>query len=487
MLYRSSRNDALAASPSEAIVRGLAPDGGLYTPDAIPAVDWRALMALDYNHLAAKVIAALLPDFSEADLLSLITSAYADKFTTPALAPTVPVGEDLLLELYHGPTSAFKDVALCLLPYLMRSADIKCGGEGDILILTATSGDTGKAALEGFRDVPGVRIMVFYPSEGVSPVQRAQMVTQEGANVKVCAVRGNFDDAQSAVKAIFEQVADKPRLSSANSINIGRLVPQVVYYFSAYFDAVRLGRIAPGDKLDYAVPTGNFGDILAGFLAGEMGLPVGRLICASNKNNILTDFIRTGVYDCRREFYRTASPSMDILISSNLERLLRILSGDASLVRSLMSALKTERVYRVPDSLRAEIQRRFWAGYCEDDGAKAAIGRVWREHGYLCDTHTAVALDVARQYKAACPDHAPVVVLSTASPYKFPAAVLSALGADGAGEDEFAMMDRLEQLTGVPMPAKLRGLRSRSILHRDLVSPDEMFDYVLTRSEEKQW
>ncbi len=487
MLYRSSRNDSLTASPSEAIVRGLAPDGGLYTPDAIPAVDWRALMALDYMHLAAKVIAALLPDFSEAELLPLITSAYADKFSTPALAPTVPVGDELLLELYHGPTSAFKDVALCLLPYLMRAADVKCGGEGDILILTATSGDTGKAALEGFRDVPGVRIMVFYPSDGVSPVQRAQMVTQEGANVKVCAVRGNFDDAQSAVKAIFEQVGDKPRLSSANSINIGRLVPQVVYYFSAYFDAVRLGRIAPGDKLDYAVPTGNFGDILAGFLAGEMGLPVGRLICASNKNNILTDFIRTGVYDCRREFYRTASPSMDILISSNLERLLRILSGDASLVRSLMSALRTERVYQVPDALRAEIQRRFWAGYCEDDGAKAAIGRVWREHGYLCDTHTAVALDVARQYKAACPDHAPVVVLSTASPYKFPAAVLSALDAELPEEDEFAMMDRLERLTGVPMPAKLRGLRSRPVLHRDLVSPDEMLDYVLTRSEERQW
>jgi len=313
------------------------------------------------------------------------------------------------------------------------------------------------------------------------------MATQEGANVKVCAVRGNFDDAQSAVKAIFEQVGDRPRLSSANSINIGRLVPQVVYYFSAYFDAVRLGRIAPGDKLDYAVPTGNFGDILAGFLAGEMGLPVGRLICASNKNNILTDFIRTGVYDCRREFYRTASPSMDILISSNLERLLRILSGDASLVCSLMSALRTERVYQVPDALRAQIQRRFWAGYCEDEGAKAAIGRVWREHGYLCDTHTAVALDVARQYKAACPDHAPVVVLSTASPYKFPAAVLSALGEDGSAEDEFAMMDRLEQLTRVPMPAKLRGLRSRPVLHHDLVSPGEMLDYVLTRSEERQW
>lgn len=486
MIYRSSRNDALSATPSEAVVRGLAPDGGLYTPDRIPCIDWRALETLDYTHMAAKVISALLPDFSEEELVRLVSDAYRGKFGREDITPSVEVGNDILLELFHGPTSAFKDVALCLLPYLMRSAAVKCGDKEEILILTATSGDTGKAALEGFRDVPGIRIMVFFPDCGVSPVQRAQMVTQQGENVKVCAVKGNFDDAQSAVKAIFEQVKDKPHLSSANSINIGRLVPQVVYYFDAYFAAVRMGRIAPGDKLDYCVPTGNFGDILAGYIAGEMGLPVGRLVCASNKNNILTDFIRTGVYDCRREFYRTESPSMDILISSNLERLLRLMSGDAGLVSELMAKLKLTRCYTAPDALMEKIRAKFWAGCCEDTDAESAIGKLWREEKYLCDTHTAVAWDVARQYKAACPDHAPVVILSTASPYKFPAAVLNAIGEHCDG-DEFDMMEKLEAVTGVPMPENLRSLRCRPVRHTDLTAPGDMLSYVLKKSEEEKW
>ena len=486
MIYRSSRNDSLTATPSEAIVRGLAPDGGLYTPDKIPCIDWRALRSLDYTHMAAKVISALLPDFSEEELLKLVSDAYRGKFGREDITPSVEVGDDILLELFHGPTSAFKDVALCLLPYLMRSAAVKCGDREEILILTATSGDTGKAALEGFRDVPGIRIMVFFPDCGVSPVQRAQMVTQQGENVKVCAVKGNFDDAQSAVKAIFEQVKDKPHLSSANSINIGRLVPQVVYYFDAYFAAVRMGRIALGDKLDYCVPTGNFGDILAGYIAGEMGLPVGRLVCASNKNNILTDFIRTGVYDCRREFYRTESPSMDILISSNLERLLRLMSGDAELVSELMSKLKNERCYTAPEALMEKLRAKFWAGCCLDADAEDAIGRLWRENKYLCDTHTAVAWDVAQQYKSACPDHAPVVILSTASPYKFPAAVLNSIG-EGCGGDEFDMMERLEAVTGVPMPENLRSLRSRPVRHTDLTAPGDMLSYVLEKSEEEKW
>ena len=486
MIYRSSRNDSLTATPSEAIVRGLAPDGGLYTPDKIPCIDWRALRSLDYTHMAAKVISALLPDFSEEELLKLVSDAYRGKFGREDITPSAPVGDDILLELFHGPTSAFKDVALCLLPYLMRSAAVKCGDREEILILTATSGDTGKAALEGFRDVPGIRIMVFFPDCGVSPVQRAQMVTQQGENVKVCAVKGNFDDAQSAVKAIFEQVKDKPHLSSANSINIGRLVPQVVYYFDAYFAAVRMGRIALGDKLDYCVPTGNFGDILAGYIAGEMGLPVGRLVCASNRNNILTDFIRTGVYDCRREFYRTESPSMDILISSNLERLLRLMSGDAELVSELMSKLKNERCYTAPEALMEKLRAKFWAGCCLDADAEDAIGRLWRENKYLCDTHTAVAWDVAQQYKSACPDHAPVVILSTASPYKFPAAVLNSIG-EGCGGDEFDMMERLEAVTGVPMPENLRSLRSRPVRHTDLTAPGDMLSYVLEKSEEEKW
>lgn len=486
MIYHSSRNDGLTASPSQAIVRGLAEDGGLFTMDAIPAIDWCALKDLDYTHMAAKIISALLPDFSEEELIGLVTNAYSGKFSTDYLTPTVAVGDDMLLELFHGPTSAFKDVALCLLPYLMRTAAVKCGDREDILILTATSGDTGKAALEGFRDVPGIRIMVFFPDQGVSPVQRAQMVTQQGSNVKVCAVKGNFDDAQSTVKSIFEQVKDKPHLSSANSINIGRLVPQVVYYFAAYFSAVKMGKIALGDKLDYCVPTGNFGDILAGYIAGEMGLPVGKLICASNKNNILTDFIRTGVYDCRREFYRTASPSMDILISSNLERLLRLMSGDAALVSGLMAKLKTERCYEAPAELMAKIREKFWAGCCEDDAAMADIGKIWSEQHYLCDTHTAVAWNVAQQYKSACPDHAPVVVLSTASPYKFPAAVLAAIGETCPG-DEFDMMEKLEDVTGVKMPENLRALRERAVRHNDLVAPADMLGYVLKKSEEEKW
>lgn len=485
MLYHSSRNDHITVSSAEAIIQGLAEDGGLFTMDAIPEIDWRALAGLSYNAMAARVMAALLPDFTAAELEGLVGAAYSGKFSTDPITPLREVGDELILELFHGPTSAFKDVALCLLPYLMRSAAKKTGSDEDILILTATSGDTGKAALEGFRDVEGIRIMVFYPDKGVSPVQRAQMVTQEGANVKVCAVDGNFDDAQSAVKAIFEAVKGRPRLSSANSINIGRLVPQVVYYFAAYFAAVGAGRIALGDPLDFVVPTGNFGDILAGYIAKGMGLPVGKLVCASNRNNVLTDFFRTGCYDCRREFFRTESPSMDILLSSNLERLLR-LNSSAETVARLMTELKTQRHYRADAALLGKLSESFWADFCDDAAARTRIATLWRENGYLCDTHTAVALEVAEHYRAAYRDHAPTVVLSTASPYKFPAAVLSALGED-CGGDEFAMMERLEAVTGVPMPENLRGLRSRPVRHRELCRPEAMLDYVLSKAEETTW
>ena len=350
-------------------------------------------------------------------------------------------------------------------------------------ILTATSGDTGKAALEGFRDVPGIDIAVFYPRDGVSPVQKAQMVTQEGGNVHVCAVDGNFDDAQSGVKQIFESVRDRG-LSSANSINIGRLVPQVVYYFSAYADLVKQGRLTPGAKLSFTVPTGNFGDILAGFIAGELGLPIGRLVCASNENNVLTDFLRTGTYDRRRSFYRTLSPSMDILISSNLERLLYLVSGDCELVASLMQQLKTDGFYTVPAELLEKIQSRFWAGCCGDEATEETIREVWERHSYLCDTHTAVAWNVARQYEKAADSPDPMVVLSTASPYKFPAAVLSAIGAKCDG-DEFDMMSALEKVTGVPMPANLRSLRERPVLHTGCVKPGKMRGYVLDLLEGK--
>ena len=483
MLYSSTRGSAPAVSSARAIVDGLAPDGGLYVmaPDALPKLDWRALKDLEYPALAARILSALLPDFSVEASEALVRRGYGGKFSDVRIAPLVDADGDLFLELFHGPTAAFKDVALCLLPHLMTASSVKCGHEGDILILTATSGDTGKAALEGFRDVDGIRILVFFPRDGVSAVQKAQMVTQAGRNVGVCSVIGNFDDAQTGVKRIF--AAAPEGLSSANSINIGRLVPQVVYYFSAYFDALRLGRIREGQALNYAVPTGNFGDILAGWLAAELGLPVGTLICASNANNVLTDFIDTGVYDRRRPFHKTLSPSMDILISSNLERLLYLLSGDSALVASLMAQLSSEGHYTAPDALMEKLRARFAAFCCDDAGTQAAIAEVWEKRHYLMDTHTAVAWRAAQDFGK---EHGPTVILSTASPYKFPAAVLSALG-NRPDCDEFEMMDALEKLTGVPMPANLRGLRERPVLHTDCVAPADMLDYVLRRKAEPSW
>ena len=487
MNYYSTRGTSPAVSSARAIVDGLAPDGGLYTmaPDSIPQLNLDELKSLDYCALAGRIVSALLPDFSQAEACDLVQRAYNNKFSSPLLAPVANCAEDMFLELFHGPTSAFKDMALCLLPYLMKASAEKCGQNDDILILTATSGDTGKAAMEGFCDVPGIRIIVFYPDAGVSAVQKQQMVSQQGKNVKVCAVKGNFDDAQSGVKRIFESAPDVPgtSLSSANSINIGRLVPQVVYYFSAYFAAVAAGRIAYGDKLNFSVPTGNFGDILAGYIAGEMGLPVGKLICASNSNNVLTDFINTGLYDRRRDFHKTISPSMEILISSNLERLLYLLSGDTALVASLMNQLKTEGFYQVPDELLEKIQSRFAAYCCDDAETQRSIKSVWDKQHYLCDTHTAVGWKAAQDFGKA---NGPCVILSTASPYKFPAAVLSALEIF-CEDDEFAMMELLEMETQVPMPENLRNLRQRPCLHNELVSPEEMPEYVLSKMSEKVW
>ena len=495
MIYQSTRNNDLKASSAQAILDGMARDGGLYSPATLAdlAFDWQALLSLSTQDMAAKILAALLPSFSEEEMGDLVRRAYAGKFEADELTPTVSVGDDTVLELFHGPTSAFKDVALSMLPVLMTAAREKCGVTDEILILTATSGDTGKAAMAGFRNVPGTRIMVFYPYGGVSPVQQAQMTTQDGDNVCVCAVRGNFDDAQTGVKRIFAAVEREGllagkgvRLSSANSINIGRLAPQVVYYFRAYADLALRGRIAVGDPVDFVVPTGNFGDILAGYFAREMGLPVGRLVCASNANHILTDFLTTGVYDRNRPFYKTVSPSMDILVSSNLERLLFLLSRDADLVAGLMKSLSETGTYAVPAALKEKLDGLFFAGCCDDLGTKRAIGQVWRTYGYLMDTHTAVAYDVAQRYKAACPDHGPVVILSTASPYKFPAAVLEALGED-PGDDELWAMARLEQITGVPLPQNLRSLKERPVRHRDVIEPGEMLSYVLKKAVQKEW
>lgn len=479
MLYHSTRSENHRADSAQAVLEGLAPDGGLYMPQSIPSFDWKACLSGSSQDMATQILSALLPDIP--DMKTLVNRAYTGKFETEDLTPTVSVGPFQVLELFRGPTSAFKDVALSMLPQLLTAAKDVKGVKEDILILTATSGDTGKAALEGFHDVPGIRICVFYPDGGVSQVQRAQMVTQEGSNVTVCAVRGNFDDAQTGVKNIFAacQGKDLPyRLSSANSINIGRLAPQIMYYFRSYRDLLDAGVITMGQEVNFSVPTGNFGDILAGYLAKLLGLPVGRLICASNANNVLTDFIRTGTYNRLRPLLKTTSPSMDILVSSNLERLLYLLSGDASLVSDLMRQLNQEGSYTVPAQLLEKIQSLFWAAYCDDARAEEIMGRVYREFGYLCDPHTASGWAASEDYVNSTGDNRPMVVLSTASPYKFPAAVLKAIGGDLSGS-EFDQMKRLETLSGVPTPKNLSILEGKPEKHTGVINKEDMLSFVL--------
>ena len=488
MNYQSTRNHRLQASSAAAVLEGIAADGGLYIRDDLSTMnfDWKGLLGEDSLTMSARILSALLPDIP--DMETLVKQGYEGKFETDELTPLAQVGDRYVLELFRGPTSAFKDVALSLLPRLITSAKTVCGVDDEIVILTATSGDTGKAALEGFHDVPGTRIIVFYPHGGVSTVQQAQMATQEGSNVCVCAVRGNFDDAQTGVKNIFAACQDKDlhgvRLSSANSINIGRLAPQVMYYFRAYADLVKAGRIRVGDTVHYVVPTGNFGDILAGYFAKLMGLPVGKLVCASNANDVLTEFLSTGVYDKRRPFHKTTSPSMDILVSSNLERMLYLLSdGDDAYVAGLMRQLRDEGRYQVTDKMLARLHEIFSCACCDDAQAAEVMGRVWREHGYVCDPHTAVAWHAADAFMEQA-DGAPVVVLSTASPYKFPAAVLSALGEE-PGDDEFAMMDKLSALTGTPIPKNLATLREKQVRHKDVIDKGAMLDYVLGKIQSK--
>ena len=476
MNYHSTRNQREIIDSAQAVLNGLAPDGGLYVPQTLPKVDVQAILKMDVYAMATAIIGSFLPDIPNME--QLVEKAYRGKFTAPDLTPTVQAGDLTVLELFHGPTSAFKDVALCMLPQLLTAAKTQKGMQEDILILTATSGDTGKAALEGFKDVDGIKICVFYPHGGVSAVQRKQMATQEGKNVTVLAVEGNFDDAQTGVKNIFATIQDGLtqggcRLSTANSINIGRLAPQVTYYFKAYADLLQRGTIQMGDEVNFCVPTGNFGDILAGYLAKKLGLPVGRLVCASNANNVLTDFIKTGLYDRRRPLHKTVSPSMDILVSSNLERLLYLMSEDASMVAELMQKLNKEGFYQVPQELLTQIQAEFWGGCCDDAGAKRTIGKAFKETGYLCDTHTATGWAVAEDYRAQTGDGRPMVVLSTASPYKFPAAVLSALEENNE-PDEFEKMNRLQELTGVQIPANLASVRYKKDLHTDVISKEEM-------------
>ena len=486
MIYQSTRDHRLAASSTRAVLDGIAPDGGLYILDDLASLDfdWRGALEKDTMEMSAQILSALLPEFQ--DMSALVQRGYEGKFETDELTPLAEVGDRYVLELFRGPTSAFKDVALSLLPRLITAARDAEGMRDEIVILTATSGDTGKAALEGFHDVTGTRIIVFYPHGGVSAVQQAQMTTQQGDNVCVCAVRGNFDDAQTGVKNIFAACADGKllegkgiELSSANSINIGRLAPQITYYFKAYADLMARGEVKLGEKVNFCVPTGNFGDILAGYLAKLLGLPVGKLICASNTNKVLSDFIHTGTYDRKRPLHKTDSPSMDILVSSNLERLLYLLSGrNTALVADLMKQLNTEGKYTVPAELKAAIDDEFWGDFAGDAETSATINKVWKEQGYLCDTHTAVGWYVAENYVNQTGDHTPMVVLSTASPYKFPAAVLSAIGGDTSG-DEFEQMERLSQITGVPIPGNLTGLKELEELHTGVIDKEDMLSFVL--------
>ena len=490
MKYYSTRDISLRISAAEAVKMGLSRDGGLLTPEAIPQMDEAFLNSLvnaRYQERAAKVMALYLTDYAEQELLSFAENAYGpDKFDTAAVAPVRKVDANThCLELWHGPTSAFKDMALQMLPQLLSAALRKTGEDKTVCILVATSGDTGKAAMEGFADVPQTKIMVFYPKDGVSAVQEAQMVTQEGENVGVCAVVGNFDDAQSGVKRIFSDVEIRKTLlergyvlSSANSINWGRILPQVVYYISAYCDLLRDGEITMGQKVNFCVPTGNFGDILAAYYAKRMGLPVGKLICASNCNDVLTDFLRTGVYDRNRTFHTTMSPSMDILVSSNLERLLFDLSGENDAeVRDYMAKLNTEGRYEVSDDIKAALKEQYWGGYCDEASTAATIAKYNAEHGYLIDTHTAVAANVMEQYRAATGDDTLTVFVSTASPYKFCNHVLDAIG-ETPKADGVELLDQLHEVSGVTVPRRLAALKGKQ-RRFDLTAEKQEMDKVV--------
>ena len=490
MKYSSTRGDSVQVTAAEAIIKGLAADSGLFVPDELPQISpsfIEELVPLSYEERAVKVLRLFLTDYTDEELKTCVENAYGkDKFDCAGRAPVADLGAMQVLELWHGPTSAFKDMALQLLPQLMSTALKKTGEQDNVLILVATSGDTGKAALEGFRDVDQISIMVFYPEGGVSRIQQLQMLTQEGKNVNVTAVRGNFDDAQSGVKVIFadqafnEQLAEKGvKLSSANSINWGRLVPQIVYYFSAYADLRKNGRIAAGEEVNFTVPTGNFGNILAGFYAKKMGLPVYKLICASNANNVLTDFLQTGRYDRNREFYKTITPSMDILISSNLERLLYHVTGNKAQVAGWMAELNNSGSYEVDVKTRGIIKETFWADWVDDAATKKCIQQVYMQHKYVLDTHTAVAYQVAENYRHATHDEHVMVVASTASPYKFNGSVLDALQAETAGLDEFALLDKLQELNDNPIPAGLAALKTKEVLHKGVCDKDKMNEAVM--------
>lgn len=485
--YHSTRDNQVDKSSTEAILQGISSEGGLFVPENIRPIDFtlREMMHFDYQMLAYRIMRLFFDDLTEEDLKYCIQHAYDDKFDTSEIAPVVSSKTAHFLELFHGPTLAFKDMALSILPYLMTTSKRYQKENKEIVILTATSGDTGKAALEGFADVKGTKIIVFFPEEGVSEVQKRQMTTQKGENTFVVGIKGNFDDAQTGVKHIFADEAFAKALeergyvfSSANSINIGRLIPQVVYYFYAYTQLVKNNKLQIGEAMNVVVPTGNFGNILAAYYASVMGLPICKFICASNKNNVLTDFFEKGIYDRRRAFYTTVSPSMDILISSNLERFLYHMSGeDTEVVARLMQDLKDKGYYEVDDIIRNNMHP-FIGGYADDDRTKKVIKKVYEEEHYLMDTHTAVAYAVYENYVHHTKDATPTLIASTASPYKFTESVMSALDDSYKGKNDFELLKEMQDLRGEEMPQGIRGLDRLPIRHRTICEIEEMKAYI---------
>ncbi len=492
MFYKSTRNSSIKVQSAEAITQGISEDGGLFVPESIPSLtldEVEKIAGMSYSERAAYVFGKFLTDFTEAEIRYCTDNAYSTKnFETESIAELAELFDGTyMLELWHGPTCAFKDMALQILPYFLTTSSKKINLDKKIVILVATSGDTGKAALEGFKDVPGTQILVFYPEDGVSPMQKRQMTTQLGSNVGVCAVKGNFDDCQNGVKAIFTDKEIKEKMnnaglmfSSANSINWGRLVPQIVYYISSYATLAKNGDIKLGDKINVVVPTGNFGNILAAYYAKKMGLPVNKLICASNINKVLTEFIQTGVYDRNRDFYATCSPSMDILISSNLERLLYIITGqDDAQIKEWFGALAKEGRYEVSDEVKKVLSEEFYGGFCDDAQTKATIGEIYKKYSYTCDTHTAVAVKVYNDYKKETGDDTKTIIASTASPYKFSASVLEAIEGKTSDMDEYDMVNKLSELSDIPVPEALANLKDRERRFSGSIEKSEMNSYVL--------
>ncbi len=489
MNYVSTRDKSIKVTAAKAISQGISEEGGLFVPDSFPVLeeaDFRKLCELDYVGRAKYILSGFLNDFTEQEVEYCVKGAYTGSFDNEQPAPISLIGKNAnVLELWHGPTCAFKDLALQLLPYLLTTSAKKVSGGKKIVILVATSGDTGKAALEGFCDVPDTEIMVFYPSDGVSPMQKLQMDSQKGENVHVCAIKGNFDDAQTGVKKIFTDSAVKARLaennmqfSSANSINWGRLAPQIVYYISAYCDMLSRDGDYLKDGFNIVVPTGNFGNILAAYYAKKMGVPVNKLICASNSNNVLTDFINTGKYDRNRSFFTTISPSMDILISSNLERMLFELSdNDDKAVAKMQNDLSATGTFTVSEELKEKMGELFFGGCCDDEMTKKTIADLFEEYGYLCDTHTAVAMNVYKQYVQKTGDDRPTVIASTASPYKFANSVLSAVSQEKA-ESEFDTVRFLSEVTSTTVPEPIKALENAKVRFKELREKDDMLTAV---------